>query len=84
MYSVSAACYEHDQRSGDVNARERGKGSWAEVPSESTAKQTAKRLELADRKKNVYDQDLLALLPIERRVAPASAGTSGVAQPLQS
>jgi len=41
-------------------------------------------IELADRKKNVYDQDLLALLPIERRVAPASAGTSGVAQPLQS
>jgi 2-isopropylmalate synthase len=30
--------------------------------------ETYKRFtELADRKKNVYDQDLLALLPVERR-----------------
>jgi 2-isopropylmalate synthase len=32
--------------------------------------------ELADRKKNVYDQDLLALLPVERRSPPASAAAA--------
>ena len=35
-------------------------------------------IELADRKKNVYDQDLLSLLPIERRSAHASATTANV------
>jgi len=44
-------------------------------------KETYQRfIELADRKKNVYDQDLLALLPIERRAARAGVGTSPVAQ----
>src|SRR5438067_2556032 len=35
-------------------------------------------IELADRKKNVYDQDLLSLLPIERRSAHASATAANV------
>jgi 2-isopropylmalate synthase len=44
--------------------------------------ETYKRfIELADRKKNVYDQDLLALLPIERRSARAIAATGPVAHP---
>jgi 2-isopropylmalate synthase len=44
--------------------------------------ETYKRfIELADRKKNVYDQDLLALLPIERRSARASAATAPAAHP---
>jgi 2-isopropylmalate synthase len=44
--------------------------------------ETYKRfIELADRKKNVYDQDLLALLPIERRSAHASAATAPAAHP---
>jgi 2-isopropylmalate synthase len=44
--------------------------------------ETYKRfIELADRKKNVYDQDLLALLPIERRSARATAATAPAAHP---
>src|SRR5438270_985446 len=44
--------------------------------------ETYKRfIELADRKKNVYDQDLLALLPIERRSARASAAMAPTAHP---
>jgi len=35
-------------------------------------------IELADRKKNVYDQDLLSLLPIERRSAHASQTAANV------
>jgi 2-isopropylmalate synthase len=35
-------------------------------------------IELADRKKNVYDQDLLSLLPIERRSARATATAANV------
>jgi 2-isopropylmalate synthase len=38
-------------------------------------------IELADRKKNVYDQDLLALLPIERRSSRAGAATAAAAHP---
>jgi len=38
-------------------------------------------IELADRKKNVYDQDLLALLPIERRSTRASAAAAPAAHP---
>lgn len=33
-------------------------------------------IELADRKKNVFDQDLLALLQVERRVAPEKAASA--------
>jgi 2-isopropylmalate synthase len=35
-------------------------------------------IELADRKKNVYDQDLVSLLPIERRSAQVRAATANV------
>lgn len=38
-------------------------------------------IELADRKKNVYDQDLLALLPIERRSSRAGASAAAAAHP---
>ena len=38
--------------------------------------------ELADRKKNVYDQDLLALLPIERRSARAGAAVAPGSSPI--
>ena len=37
--------------------------------------------ELADRKKNIFDQDLLALLPVERRSTMASATAASAAQP---
>jgi 2-isopropylmalate synthase len=37
--------------------------------------------ELADRKKNIFDQDLLALLPIGRRSTIANSTTSSAAQP---
>jgi 2-isopropylmalate synthase len=39
-------------------------------------------IELADRKKNVYDQDLLALLPIERRSARAGAAAAPGSSPI--
>ena len=39
-------------------------------------------IELADRKKNVYDQDLLALLPIERRSARAGAAVAPGSSPI--
>jgi len=39
-------------------------------------------IELADRKKNVYDQDLLALLPIERRSARAGATAAPRSSPI--
>jgi 2-isopropylmalate synthase len=38
-------------------------------------------IELADRKKNIYDQDLLALLPVERRSNLASAAAATAAHP---
>jgi 2-isopropylmalate synthase len=38
-------------------------------------------IQLADRKKNVYDQDLVALLPIERRSSRAGAATAAAAHP---
>ncbi|HWY71678.1 MAG TPA: 2-isopropylmalate synthase [Terriglobales bacterium] len=41
----------------------------------------ARFIELADRKKNIYDQDLLSLLPIERRSARASAPVTNVGAP---
>src|SRR5437868_2049293 len=41
-------------------------------------------IELADRKKNIYDQDLLSLLPIERRSARASAAMTNVGAPIVS
>ena len=41
-------------------------------------------IELADRKKNIYDQDLLSLLPIERRSARASAAVTNVGAPIVS
>ncbi|HVH89545.1 MAG TPA: 2-isopropylmalate synthase [Terriglobales bacterium] len=37
--------------------------------------------ELADRKKSVYDQDLLALLPVERRSAHANVSAAPAAHP---
>jgi 2-isopropylmalate synthase len=39
-------------------------------------------IELADRKKNIYDQDLLALLPIERRSARATATAANIGAPI--
>jgi 2-isopropylmalate synthase len=39
-------------------------------------------IDLADRKKNVFDQDLLALLSIERRSAPAKATAAATAYPV--
>ena len=39
-------------------------------------------IELADRKKSVYDQDLLALLPVERRSAHLKASASPATQQL--
>lgn len=38
-------------------------------------------IDLADRKKNVYDQDLLALLPVERRATLTNAATATTAHP---
>jgi 2-isopropylmalate synthase len=38
-------------------------------------------IELADRKKSVYDQDLLALLPVERRSARANSAAAPAAHP---
>ena len=35
-------------------------------------------IELADRKKNVYDQDLLSFLPAGRRIAPTTAAAAAV------
>ena len=37
-------------------------------------------IDLADRKKNVYDQDLLALLPVEHRAAPVNSATTTAVQ----
>jgi 2-isopropylmalate synthase len=37
--------------------------------------------ELADRKKNIFDQDLLALLPVERRSTMSKATAASAAQP---
>lgn len=37
--------------------------------------------ELADRKKSIYDQDLLSLLPVERRSTHASAASAPTAHP---
>ena len=39
-------------------------------------------IELADRKKNIYDQDLLSLLPIERRSARATATAANIGAPI--
>lgn len=48
----------------------------------SELQETYKRFtELADRKKDIYDQDLLALLPIERRAPRTTAGTAPQAHP---
>jgi len=41
----------------------------------------ARFTELADRKKSVYDQDLLALLPVERRSARANTAAAPAAHP---
>src|SRR5437764_1334245 len=38
-------------------------------------------IDLADRKKNVYDQDLVSLLPIERRSSRPGAATAAAAHP---
>ena len=44
--------------------------------------ETYKRfIELADRKKNIYDQDLLALLPVERRSSRLGVAAASAAHP---
>jgi 2-isopropylmalate synthase len=50
--------------------------------SAAELQETYKRFtELADRKKNVYDQDLLALLPVERRSTRANTAAAPAAHP---
>ena len=55
----------------------------APMPSAADAKKKAhpskQFTELADRKKNVYDQDLLALLPVERRSSRPDAAAAPAA-----
>ena len=50
--------------------------------NQSELQETSTRfIELADRKKNIYDQDLVSLLPSERRSARATATTTNVGAP---
>jgi 2-isopropylmalate synthase len=50
--------------------------------SAAELQETYKRfIELADRKKTIYDQDLLALLPVERRSSRPGAVATSAAHP---